>query len=100
MYKIDTNLYISAITCPEVSFPANGQVNFINDSNAPYDFGTIISYSCHSGFVVSGDLIRTCEGNGTDPNGTWSGTSPVCEGIAEGMNFSIDMGLIISADSF
>ena len=35
--------------------------------------GDTVTYSCNSGFKLSGDSLRTCQSNGE-----WSGTQPKC----------------------
>ena len=37
--------------------------------------GTVATYSCNTGYVLVGDMTRTCDGADT-----WSGTDPTCEG--------------------
>ena len=60
--------------------PANGEVTYSNSQ--PYTNGTVATYSCDEGFGLSGgDVTRTCEGDGSSPNGDWSGVTPSCEGI-------------------
>ena len=40
------------------------------------------SYSCVSGFGLSGgNAARTCGGDGSSPNGIWSGDSSNCRGM-------------------
>ena len=49
------------------------------DILSQYDYGTIATYKCNTGFVLTvGDVERTC-GDGNDVNGEWSGTAPVCQ---------------------
>ena len=35
-------------------------------------FGSVVSYTCDSGYTLVGDSMRTCTLSG------WSGTNPVC----------------------
>ena len=61
---------IDTLACPELTPPENGGVKF----SAGTDIGSIATYSCNSGFVLSGSGIRIC-GEG----GLWSGDAPTCE---------------------
>ncbi|XP_064384964.1 uncharacterized protein LOC135333878 isoform X2 [Halichondria panicea] len=83
-----------AITCPDLSDPANGQVTFATDTIVPYDFDTVATYSCDIGFGLSGDVMRTCGGDGLSPNGVWSGTEPICGGFMCSSLSPIANGLI------
>ena len=52
-----------------------------SSSSAPYSFGTMASYSCVSGFGLSGgDATRTCGGDGSSPTGVWTGVASSCGG--------------------
>ena len=59
----------STVVCPPLFSPANGQVFFSSTVE-----GSVATYSCDSGFVINGEVTRTC---GED--GTWSGEAPTCE---------------------
>ncbi len=80
MYISEYYNYYTAITCPDLSGPANGQVTFATDTTVPYDFGTVATYTCGTGFGLSGDMTRTCGGDGSSTTGMWSATAPTCEG--------------------
>ena len=69
-----------AITCPSLGAFANGQVSYSPDTTAPHNFGTVATFSCNTGFSLSGGSTRTCGGDGSSQNGVWSGSSPVCVG--------------------
>ena len=69
------------VTCEDIPDPVNGQVVFDTDTTCPFDLGTTATYSCDAGFELqNGDIVRTCEGDGTTETGTWSGMAPVCVG--------------------
>ena len=71
-----------AITCQGLTTPVNGVIQYTPSSSAPYDFGTIVSYQCNTGFgLIGGDATRSCGGDGSSPNGVWSGTPPTCQGM-------------------
>ena len=69
------------ITCSPLSPLANGQIIYsVNDT---LTYGVIATYLCEEGFklVPSGaNHIRTCGGNGSNPNGEWVGDAPTCKG--------------------
>ena len=53
----------------------------LSSTPSPYDFGTMATYQCNGGFGLrGGDVTRTCGGDGSSPNGMWSGIPPMCEG--------------------
>ena len=62
------------------------QLTSINSGQISYDsselvFGTTATYSCDTGFGLSGgDRERVCGGNGSSSNGVWNGVAPNCEG--------------------
>ena len=73
--------------CPDIAEPVNGQINFSLDVLAPFDFGTVATYSCDTGFGLNGgDVTRMCEGDGSGPIGEWSGdgSSPIGEWSGDG----------------
>ena len=44
-----------------------------------FEAGTTATYSFLTGFAVTEDVVRTCEGH---PAGLWNGTAPTCNGIS------------------
>lgn len=60
------------ITCPDLSPPRNGSV----------DFGTRVgetaNYSCSTGLMLVGNMTRQCQSNGE-----WSGIEPRCGRLLE-----------------
>ena len=56
--------------CESLSNPISGGV-VINDSTRVV--GSIATYNCDDGFLLSGSIDRECQGNGT-----WSGDEPLC----------------------
>ncbi len=64
--------------CPDLSDPANGQIVYDDDTQAPFMVNTTATYSCAVGFTLQGFDKRTCVGSSR--NGMWSGTEPSCEG--------------------
>ncbi len=77
---------LSVILCPEIMAPVNGTLVISTPSpTQPLGVGTTATYSCDTGYVLVGDLTRTCEDSGTGTVGTWSGSEvdPICESIAD-----------------
>ncbi len=64
--------------CPDLSDPANGQIIYDGDTQAPFIVDTKATYSCAAGFVLQGPEERTCEGD--TRNGVWSVMAPSCAG--------------------
>ena len=62
--------------------PDNGMIIYATDTVSDYEFGTTATYSCESGYGLSGgSTVRTCgpdlDGNG-DIVGGWSGQASDC----------------------
>lgn len=51
-----------------------------------FTFGSIANYECNNGFVLVGDLRRTCQ-----DNGLWSGSEPQCIGWTIVLYFCKDL---------
>ena len=76
------SLYHTAIKCPTLTSPSNGMIQF-SDSSASPGFLTTATYSCATGYGLSGgDEVRTCVAAGTGTGGDWSGVPPSCEGTS------------------
>lgn len=60
--------------------PVNGAISYSSGMSSTFDFGTIATYSCESGFAVIGSLKRTCGGDGSSLTGEWDGYDPTCYG--------------------
>ena len=58
----------------------NGELSYGTDVTDPYDFGTVATHICDTGFGIIGNVERTCEKFGTSPVGTWRGTVTTCGG--------------------
>ena len=70
----------------------NGTVSYSSSISlsSTFDFGTTATYSCGSGFAVSGNVKRTCRDDSSGLNGEWDGNDPTCVGK------SIHLGLILT----
>ncbi len=64
-------MYYTVIDCGSLADPVNGQVEISSGTT----FGSTASYSCDTGYNLTGSTERTC---GAD--GMWSLFEPVCEG--------------------
>ena len=57
------------ITCEPLVDPPNGVVSFNTTVNS------VATYSCNTGYTLTGDDMRTCL-----ETGVWSGSAPTCTG--------------------
>ena len=74
-------LFPTAIVCPSLNNPPNGQIEFTETSADAFNFQTMATYSCDTGYgLFGGDGVRTCVGSLSGP-GVWSGIEPTCEGM-------------------
>ena len=74
----NTPILHTEILCQGLSSPSNGNIVL---SNETFGVGTTATYSCDPGYVLTGEVTRTCEDRNRGTTGTWSGSMPVCEGI-------------------
>ena len=58
--------------CGSLSPPENGMVDASITT-----VGSVATYSCNNGFLISGDSQRNCQ-----IDGFWSGSAPMCSGIS------------------
>ncbi|KFZ56718.1 P-selectin, partial [Antrostomus carolinensis] len=65
----------TAITCPVLSAPDQGEMN-CSHLHGDFTFGSTCSFSCQTGFTLMGPESRECTATGT-----WTGDSPRCEAI-------------------
>ena len=68
-FKITTFLVVD---CGPLTNPDNGQVS----TSSGTTFGSRATYTCDTGYTLSGSQIRTC---GAD--GVWTLITPVCDGM-------------------
>ena len=66
--------HILAVTCPGVSTLNNGTIVF-SDPTIPRGEESTVTYSCNTGYGLTGEAVRTCTSSG------WNGTEPRCEGV-------------------
>ena len=62
-------LIFPVVVCPPLSDPVNGAVSVPDAS-----FGGVATYTCNTGYDLTGAVIRSCQ-----IDGSWSGTPPICE---------------------
>ena len=67
--------------CTSLPAPDNGVIIYSTDITSPFDFGTVATYVCNTGFGLIGEeATQLCDGDDSSPNGVWSGRSPMCDG--------------------
>ena len=70
----------TAVLCPPLSSPENGLITYSEEFSSSLGFMETATYSCNSGYGLSGgDTVRTCVG-AAGSSGEWSGTAPTCQG--------------------
>ena len=68
-------LAVSTITCTDLTAPANGMIGYnVATSLTPWPENTVATYTCVTGYMLDGDMTRTCEATGS-----WSGSDTTCE---------------------
>ena len=71
--KIYMILLISTVVdCGSLTDPANSQVDLTSRTT----FNQTATYSCNTGYNLTGDSTRTCQATGN-----WSGSAPTCVGM-------------------
>ena len=70
----------SAIECPALTAPMNGQVSYATDMTAEFEIGTVATFTCDAGFSLNGAAaMLTCtDDDQMDDVGTWGGIEPTC----------------------
>ncbi len=58
----------TVVTCPALTPPTNGVL-----STTSRDYLTVVTYSCDTGYVLTGDAARQCQATGL-----WSLEAPTC----------------------
>lgn len=58
----------TATSCPSLPDPVRGSVSLTGTQ-----YGDTATYTCDTGYVLSGSAVRTCQSNGR-----WSGEIPTC----------------------
>jgi len=74
----------SGIQCNDLLTPSNGGVSCSSGREGVGYEGDTCSFTCNTGFELTGSDIRTCQSNGN-----WSGMATLCrKGIIEWYYFS------------
>lgn len=73
------------IKCEQPSYIANGDPHFTDIT-----FGSAVTYTCRSGYVLSGSTSMTCL-----ETGSWSGARPTCNPVDCGPATPIEDGVIV-----
>ena len=61
------------LACPSLNDPSNGIITCsLGDDGVP-DPGDTCTYTCNTGYELTGSHTRTCQSNGS-----WSGSAPLC----------------------
>ena len=68
------------VTCPVLTNPDNGIITCLLGDDGVATDGETCSYTCNTGYVLSGEDMRTC---GSDR--TWSGSIATCNRGVYGM---------------
>ena len=69
MFKIVLPFPYTAVDCGVLTDPSNGAV----DTSSGTTFMMTATYTCNTGYTLTGDTTRTC---GAD--GQWSSSAPTC----------------------
>ena len=67
---ISLNHFASEIDCGSLDDPTNGEVSVSGTT-----LNSVATYSCNTGYTLTGDDMRTCL-----ESGLWSGNVPSCIG--------------------
>ena len=68
------------VTCTALPAPTNGLITYSPDITAPYDFQTIATYRCNTGYGLSGGTgTPTVCVDATVGSGEWVGDRYTCE---------------------
>ena len=65
--------FFTAIECPALTAPMNGQVSYATDMTSPYEIGTVATFTCNAGFSLDGaaDTLTCADDDQLDTVGTW-----------------------------
>ena len=65
--------------CTSLGTPTNGLISYGPDTTSPYNYQTVATYSCNTGYGLFGDdTSRQCVSS-TPGDAGWNGAAPTCE---------------------
>ena len=67
------NFYI-IVTCPPLTEPSNGMINCSLGDDGDLSYGDNCSFTCNTGYRLTGSETRSCESDGS-----WSGSPVSCD---------------------
>ena len=60
-------------TCPSLNDPSNGMISCPLGGDGVPDPGDTCTYTCNTGYELTGSSVRTCQSDGS-----WSNGAPMC----------------------
>ena len=55
-------------------------ITYAADTTSEFEIGTVATHICNAGFLIVGDMTRTCmDDDQADIVGVWSGSASTCE---------------------
>ena len=67
-------LLITIVNCSALNRPMNGMINRSLGDDGFHSYEDICSFTCNTGYELTGSDTRTCQSNGR-----WSGTVTTCK---------------------
>ena len=74
-------MFIIVVLCSALNDLKNGVINCIIGNDGVLSYEDTCSFTCHTGYVLTGSNIRVCQSNRT-----WNGDEATC---VQGYNFSV-----------
>ena len=69
----DNVLYVLLVSCPSLDSPSNGTINCSLGDDGVLSYEDACSFTCDTGYELTGSDTRTCQNNGS-----WSGSNAMC----------------------
>ncbi len=79
-------IFLPAYTCPSLVSIPNGAITYSRDIASRYAIGTTATFSCDSGYYLSGSSMRNCTESGT--MGVWDGSATQCLSECQSINIT------------
>ena len=79
MYNSSMSPYniLTALQCLDLPPIANGSITYAPDNVPNFDLGTVATYECDTGYILSGNVDRICV-EGGENSGLFNRDAPVC----------------------